>query len=394
MIPYGRHYIDEDDIVAVVDVLRHGALTQGPKIAEFERSLAEYVGARYAVAVSSGTAALHLACLAAGLGRGDTLITSPITFVASANCALYVGARPDFADIDGETLNISPSALAGRLGGATGRQAVVPVHFGGLPCDMKSIAKLAGKRDVVVIEDASHALGASYDDGSPIGNCRYSDMTVFSFHPVKLVAAGEGGMITTNDEDLYRRLTRLRSHGIARADYEFVNTSQAYQGNEINPWYYEVQELGFNYRITDLQCALALSQLTKLDRFLARRREIAARYDSGLAGLPFVSFPQRQTHQRSSNHLYVLRVDFDAIGSSRSAVMRALADLGVGSQVHYIPVHLQPMYQKMGFVSGAYPEAEAYYREAMTIPLYFGMGEGEVAQVVKAVRLVLGGTSQ
>lgn len=393
MIPYGRHSIDEDDIAAVVEVLRHGALTQGPKIGAFEQATADRVGARYAVAVSSGTAALHLACLAAGLGAGDRVVTSPNTFVASSNCALYVGATPAFADIDAETLNISPSALEGALVGSTGRLAVIPVHFGGLPCDMPRLAESARSRGAVVIEDASHALGATYDDGSPVGNCRYSDMTIFSFHPVKLIAAGEGGMITTNDERLYRRLIRLRSHGIARADYEFVNQYQAYQGNEINPWYYEMQELGFNYRITDIQCALALSQLAKLDRFLARRREIALRYDSALAGLPNVRLPQRRARQRSANHLYVLRVDFNAVGKCRSAVMRALADLGVGSQVHYIPVHLQPLYQELGFSASAYPEAEAYYQEALTIPLFFGMSENEVEQVISAVKSVLGSAS-
>lgn len=391
VIPYGRHYIDEDDIAAVVDVLRHGALTQGEKIAEFEHAVADQVGARYAVAVSSGTAALHLACLAAGLGRGDTVITSPITFVASANCALYVGARPDFADIDRETLNISPSALGDRLGSVTGREAIIPVHFGGLPCDMKSIAELATKHDAVIIEDASHALGAKYDDGSPVGNCRYSDMTIFSFHPVKLIAAGEGGMVTTNDEHLYRRLVRLRSHGITRSNGDFLNADEARDGIDVKPWYYEVQELGFNYRITDIQCALALSQLTKLHRFLERRRDIVARYDQALSGLQFVKRPQSSTRHRSANHLYVLRADFGAIGSSRSTVMSALAERGVGSQVHYIPLHHQPLYQEIGFSRHAYPEAEAYYSEALTIPLYFGMADAEVALVIESVTRLLGG---
>jgi UDP-4-amino-4,6-dideoxy-N-acetyl-beta-L-altrosamine transaminase len=390
VIPYGRHSIDEDDISAVVEVLRHGALTQGPKVGAFEQAIADRVGARYAVAVSSGTAALHLACLAAELGPGDRVVTSPNTFVASSNCALYVGAAPAFADIDPETLNISPPALETVLERTEGRVAIIPVHFGGLPCNMPVIAASAKRKGAMVIEDASHALGATYDDGSPVGNCRYSDMTIFSFHPVKLIAAGEGGMITTNDERLYRRLIRLRSHGIARADYEFVNQYQAYQGNEINPWYYEMQELGFNYRITDIQCALALSQLAKLDRFLERRREIAARYDAALAGLANVRLPQQRTRQRSANHLYVLRVDFHAIGKCRSAAMRALADLGVGSQVHYIPVHLQPLYQELGFSTSAYPEAEAYYQEALTIPLFFGMTENEVDQVILAVKSVLG----
>lgn len=389
MIPYGRHQIDEDDISAVADVLRRGALTQGPKVAAFEQAIAERVKAQFAVAVSSGTAGLHLACLAAGLGAGDCVITSPITFVASSNCALYVGASPSFADIDPSTLNLSASALRSLLGSIPGRLAVIPVHFGGLPCDMADIAALAKKNNSIVIEDASHALGAAYLDGSPVGNCRYSNMTVFSFHPVKLIAAGEGGMITTNDEELYRRLVKLRNHGITRSANDFILQDQAYEDGELNPWYYEMQDLGFNYRITDIQCALALSQLTKLDRFLERRRQIATQYDQAFSRLPNVSLPQNNLRGSSANHLYVLRIDFAALRKTRRTVMRALAELGIGSQVHYIPVNLQPIYQRLGFVSGAFPESEAYYKEALTIPLFSAMTNEQVERVISGVRQVL-----
>ena len=293
MIPYGRHYIDEADVEAVVDVLRHGALTQGPRIAEFEEALARYVGARYAVAVSSGTAALHLACLAANVGPGDNVITSPNTFVASANCALYVGAKPQFADIDAGTLNLDPQCLAAKCKELKKVRAIIPVHFAGLPCDMPSIRAIADKYGSVVIEDAAHALGASYPDGARVGSCAYSHMTVFSFHPVKAIAAGEGGMITTNDEKLYRRLLRLRSHGINKANDPFENPGSAFENGESNRWYYEMQELGFNYRITDIQCALGLSQMRKLSGFLKRRREIVHHYNERFKNIESVFAPKR-----------------------------------------------------------------------------------------------------
>ena len=386
MIPYGRHAIDEDDIRAVAEVLRGGMLTQGPKVAEFERAVAAKVGARYAVAVANGTAALHLAALAADLGPGDVAITSPNTFVASANCAHYAGARAAFADIDPDTLNLDPAALRAACKAAGKIKAIIPVHFAGLPCDMAAIKAVADETGAMVIEDASHALGASYADGSPVGNGKYSAMTVFSFHPVKIIAAGEGGMITTNNDALYRRLLRLRSHGISKGDYEFLNPEEAYQGDAVNPWYYEMQELGYNYRITDIHCALALSQLGKVDRFIARRRAIAARYDAAFAGLTAVRPTQTQGRARSSHHLYVLRFDFEALGLTRGEVMRRLAAQGVGSQVHYIPVHYQPYYRELGHARGGYPHAERYYEQALTIPLFFGMRDAEVEQVITAVQ--------
>lgn len=391
MIPYGRHYVDEDDIRAVAEVMRGDLLTQGPKAAEFERTIAAYVGARYAVSVANGTAALHLACLAARIGPGDTLLTSPNTFLASASCALYVGARPAFSDIDADTLNLDPAALADAFRSRSGIKAVVPVHFAGLPCDMPAIADIARANGALVIEDACHALGATYDDGSRVGNCRYADMAVFSFHPVKLIAAGEGGLVTTNDEALYRRLVLLRNHGMNRTASEWTDKAQAFEGGEANPWYYEMQLLGYNYRMTDMQCALALSQFRKLERFSARRREIAQHYDRVLHGLPGLTLPQRGHRGRSANHLYVTRIDFERIGITRGEVMRTLRRSGIGCQVHYIPVPLQPYYKANGFGEGSWPQTERYYREALTIPLYFGMSEEDVAAVVAAVTGIVSG---
>ena len=385
MIPYGRHYVDEDDVRAVSEVLRGELLTQGPKATEFERLVAEYVGARHAVSVANGTAALHLACLAAGLGPGDTLVTSPNTFLASANCALYVGARPMFCDIEPGTLNLDPGALESAFAASKSIKTVVPVHFAGLPCDMEAIERVARANGASVIEDACHALGATYSDGSRVGNCRRSDMTVFSFHPVKLIAAGEGGVITTNDDALHRKLLLLRNHGMTRIDSELTETAQAFESGVVNPWYYEMQDLGYNYRITDIQCALAISQFAKLPRFLERRREIAKRYDEALGGLPAITLPQRGQRERSANHLYVTRIDFGRLGLTRGEVMLELRAQGIGSQVHYIPVPYQPYYRKHGLGSGSWPQAERYYSEALTIPLYFGMSDADVAAVVAAI---------
>src|SRR3989338_1329994 len=283
MIPYGKHHIDEEDIQAVVDVLRSGILTQGPAIEAFEQAVAKYVNAKYAVALSSGTAALHLAALAAGVCPGKSLVTSPITFVASANAALYAGGRVVFADIDPETINMSPDSLRKELTNNPDVRAIVPVHFAGLPCDMPAIKAAADQAGAIVIEDAAHALGATYPDGRRVGSCAYSQMTIFSFHPVKAIAAGEGGMITTNDEAIYRKLLRLRSHGINKLEDPFQLPEQAETDGVRDPWYYEMQELGFHYRITDMQCGLALSQLKKLDRFIARRLALVKKYDEAFA---------------------------------------------------------------------------------------------------------------
>ncbi|HEY7985301.1 MAG TPA: UDP-4-amino-4,6-dideoxy-N-acetyl-beta-L-altrosamine transaminase [Methylophilaceae bacterium] len=384
-IPYGRHFIDEADVAAVVDVLRHGAITQGPKIAEFEKAVAEYVGAKYAVAVSNGTAALHLACLAAGIGPGDNVVTTPNTFVASANCALYVGANPQFADIDAQTLNMDPAALQDKCRKLGKVKAIIPVHFGGVPCDMPAIKQVADQYGAIIIEDASHALGASYPQGGKVGNCAYAQMTVFSFHPVKIIAAGEGGMITTNDAELYRKLLKLRSHGINKLDDGFLNNDLALDNGEANPWYYEMQDIGYNYRITDIQSALALSQLGKLKQFLARRLEVALNYDQAFKGMEFLTLPQQAGRPYSAHHLYVLRIDFAKLGKSRRVVMNELLAAGVGTQVHYIPVHLHPYYQKLGHKPGDYPVAESYYREALSIPQFFGLTASDQALVINKV---------
>lgn len=390
MIPYGKHHIDEDDIQAVVDVLRSGVLTQGPAVEAFEQAIAEYVGAKYAVAVSSGTAALHLAALVAGLKPGASLVTSPITFVASANAGLYVGGRIVFADIDPDTVNISPDALKDALAKNTDARVVIPVHFAGLPCDMPAIKSIADQAGAVVIEDAAHALGASYPDGQRVGSCAYSLMTIFSFHPVKAIAAGEGGMITTNDEPTYRKLLRLRSHGINKLDDPFQLPEQAETNGVRDPWYYEMQELGFHYRITDMQCGLALSQLKKLDRFIARRLVLVKRYDEAFAGMRNCRPAQTAGREQSGHHLYVLRIDFDSIGLSRGQLMQELKSQGIGSQVHYIPVPAHPHYRRLGFKPENYPNAQKYYQEALSIPLFYDLTDEQHERIISAIKGLVG----
>ena len=390
LIPYGRHHLDEEDVTAVVSLLRTGALTQGPAVDAFEEAVAAYVGARYAVAVSSCTAGLHIAAVAAGVGPGTTLITSPITFVASANSALYAGGTPAFADIEPSTVNMSPQRLSDALTHHPGTRAVVPVHFAGLPCDMPSIKAAADAAGAAVIEDAAHALGATYSTGERVGSCAHSLMTLFSFHPVKAIAAGEGGMITTNDEATYRRLLRLRSHGINKLDDPFQLPEQAVTDDAPNPWYYEMQELGYHYRITDIQCTLALSQFRKLERFVARRRALVKAYDAAFAGLRHARPGQVAGRDTSGHHLYLLRIDFKAAGITRGDLMRALRGRGVGSQVHYIPVPAQPYYRRLGFRPEHYPEAYAYYREALSIPLYYDLTDDQQQHVIASIAELVG----
>ncbi|CAM8318208.1 UDP-4-amino-4,6-dideoxy-N-acetyl-beta-L-altrosamine transaminase [Candidatus Methylopumilus planktonicus] len=387
MIPYGKHHIDEDDIQAVVDILRSSFLTQGPAVEAFEKAVAEYVGVKYAVAVSSGTAALHLAALAAGVGPGTSVVTSPITFVASANASRYCGGDVLFADIDPETVNMSPDALREVLLKNSNVKAIIPVHFAGLPCDMVTIKNLADEAGAVVIEDAAHALGATYLNGRRVGCCENSLMTIFSFHPVKAIAAGEGGMITTNDEAVYRRLLRLRSHGINKMNDQFMVFDQAKTKEKLNPWYYEMQELGYHYRITDIQCGLALSQFKKLDKFIKRRREIAKKYDEAISNSSVFTPVQISGRENSGHHLYVLKIDFDKLGSDRASFMMSLRDKDIITQVHYMPIPMHPFYRGLGFVPDHYPNSVDYYQKCLSIPIYYSLSEHEQCFVVDAITL-------
>jgi len=388
MIPYGRQSISEEDIQAVVDVLRSDYLTQGPSVPKFEQAVADRVGANYAVAVNSGTSALHIACLALGLGAGDWLWTSPNTFVASANCALYCGAQVDFVDIDPDTFNMSVSALECKLQQAekTGTlpKIVIPVHFAGLSCDMQTIARLAKQYGFYVIEDACHAIGGKYHD-KLIGSCCYSDITVFSFHPVKIITTAEGGMAVTQQPELASKMALLRSHGITRDVDAMTHQSDG-------PWYYQQIDLGFNYRMTDLQAALGLSQLTKLDEFILRRHQIASHYLQHLEILP-ISFQSHFEANSSAMHLFVIRVHLNKDNNFREKVFIKLRDMGVGVNVHYIPVHLQPYYKKLGFKEGDFPEVENYYREVISLPMYYELGDEGVSYIVQCLKEVLGNFS-
>ncbi len=377
MIPYGRQIISEDDISAVEAVLRSVCLTQGPIVPRFEEAVASRVGAHHAVAVNSATSALHIACLALGLGPNDLLWTSPITFVASANCARYCGAEVDFVDIHPDTFNICPNALEAKLSAAArvGRlpKVIVAVHMCGQSPDMARIANLARTHGVRIIEDASHAIGADYL-GEPVGNCRYSDITVFSFHPVKIITTAEGGMALTNDAGLAGRMERLRSHGITRDPALMTHAPDG-------PWYYQQLELGWNYRMTEMQAALGLSQMDRLDAFITRRRALADAYDAALADLA-LRRPGRQHEANSSWHLYVIRLD-DA--ARHRSVFEALRAAGIGVNLHYIPVHLQPYYRAMSFAPGDFPASEDYYARAISIPLHAGLTDDEQGQVVTAI---------
>jgi len=380
VIPYARQDIADGDIAAVCETLRSDFLTQGPQTPAFEREMAAYCGAVYACAVNSATSALHLACLALELEPGDWLWTSPITFVASANCALHCGAQVDFVDIEPRTANISVAALEKKLAAAEKQnrlpKIVVPVHLAGQPCDMRAIHEMARHYRFRIIEDASHAAGARYL-GEPVGNCRWSDIAVFSFHPVKIITTGEGGLALTNDEHLDRRMKLLRSHGVTR-DERDMETPPA------GPWDYRQIALGYNYRMTDLQAALGRSQLQRLDAFVARRRQLARRYDEQLAQLP--PAPLEQTPDGDGSfHLYIVRVAADR----HLQTFTALREAGVGVNLHYIPVHTQPYYRRMGFAAGDFPVAEAYYREAISLPLYPALREAQQDEVIGKLREAL-----
>jgi perosamine synthetase len=383
LIPYGRQQIDDDDVASVVEVLRSGWITQGPKVSEFEEAVAARCGARYAVACSSGTAALHLAMLAAGISAGDEIVGPAISFLATTNCGLYVGALPRFCDVDFASARLTAEVLEPCLTEKT--RAVLPVHFAGLPCEMGEIAALVRRRapHAVIVEDASHALGATHADGKPVGSLAWAAMAVFSFHPVKHVATGEGGMVLTDQPNLAERLRLFRNHGMTR-------DAHLLERPEEGPWYYEMHELGHNFRISDINCALGRSQLHKLDRFITRRREIAGLYRRELADLPHTSLPPVGAPDRSAWHLFVLHIDFTSLGKSRSRVVAELSARGIGTQVHYYPVPLQPLYRKRyGYRQGDFPAAERHYAEALTIPLYPSLTDGEVGRIIAALKEVV-----
>ena len=385
VIPYGRQLIDEDDIAAVVAALRSDWITQGPAIERFERKVAAHCGVKYAVAVANGTAALHIAAAAIDLKPGDRLWTSPNTFVASANCARYCGADVGFVDIDPRTYNLSVARLEEKLAAAAkaGRlpKVIVPVHFAGQSCEMEAIAALAKRHGIVVLEDAAHAIGARYR-GQPVGSCAHSDLAIFSFHPVKIITTAEGGMVVTNRADLYERLLLLRSHGITR-EHRLMD------GASHGPWYYQQVELGWNYRLTDLQAALGESQMNKLDAFVARRAALARRYDELLKDLP-LTLPWQHPDTASAWHLYVIRLHIDHLKKSRRQVVEELRAAGIGVQIHYIPVHTQPYYRRLGFKVGDFPEAEKYYEETISLPMFAGLTDEEQTRVVDTVKAVLG----
>lgn len=384
MIPYGKQDISQADIDAVLEVLNSDFLTQGPKVPAFEKKVAEHVGAKHSLAVNSATSALHLACKALDLGPGDWLWTTPITFVASANCGVYCGAQIDFVDIDPRTYNLSPDALETKLIRAEceGRlpKVLVAVHLCGQPCDMQAIHALSQRFGIKVVEDASHAIGGLYQ-GECIGNGRYSDVTVFSFHPVKIITTAEGGMALTNDDQLAQKMNLYRSHGVTRDQNLMTHEPDG-------PWYYQQVELGYNYRMTELQAALGISQMDRLDKFVARRHEFAKRYDELLKALP-VTTPWQHPHSYSGLHLYVIRLQLDKIDKTHRQVFESLREQGIGVNLHYIPVHTQPYYQSMGFKPGDYPQAMQYYREAISLPMYQGLSNEQQDEVIQALKVAL-----
>jgi perosamine synthetase len=391
MLPYGHQSISEQDIAAVCDVLRSDFLTCGPEVDTFEREFAAMAGAKHAVAVCNATAALHLAMRVVGVGPGDRVITSPNTFLASANCAAFVGAIPDFADIDAVSYNLDPAALETTWRPDT--KAVVAVDYAGQPCDMPAISRIASERGAVVIEDACHGVGGGFvHEGRvwKLGGHPWADIATFSFHPVKTMTAGEGGMLVTNNGDWAAKARQLRSHGIVRDAAHFISSDLCSLTAEKGPWYYEMQDLGYNYRITDLQCALGLSQLARLEALIARRREIVARYNADFADVPWLTTPGLCTpanRDHVSWHLYTVQIDFSGIRKTRTQVMMELCKQGIGSQVLYIPVHLQPWYRKTyGYARGKCPIAEAFYEQALTLPLYPALTDEDMWRVIKAVR--------
>ncbi len=376
-IGYGRQFIDQKDLDSVASVLTSGNLTQGPVVESFEKELCAYTGAGYCVAVSSGTAALHLAVAALEIEKGKEGITSPNTFVATSNSMIYNGLVPVFADIDPGSYNIDPGQIEKKI---TSRTALLlPVHFAGRPCDMETIGEMAQRHKLRIIEDACHAIGSDFPDGRKAGSCAHSDMTVFSFHPVKNITTGEGGAITTNDKALYQKLIQLRSHGIRKLSGDSPENP--------GPWFYEMKALGFNYRLTDIQAALGITQLEKIEQFKEKRARIVCQYNKAFSGLDWLFLPRRDVEKQICFHLYTVQIDFQKIGKTRKQVMEYLSKQGVGTQVHYIPVYLQPYYsQNYGYAPKDFPAAQAYYEKTLSLPLFPGMDDGDVKRVIQLVR--------
>ena len=383
MIPYGRHSTNWNDAISVALQIKRRSLTQGKRIEEFERAIATYVGVSFAVAVSNATSGLHIALEALDLPRDSRVITSPISFVASANAALYSNLKPLFCDIDPATINIDPQELIKLTKAHKDAGAIIPVHYAGLPCEMDRIYEIAKDAKLRIIEDAAHALGASYASGEKIGSCKYSDMTVFSFHPVKSITTGEGGVITTNDRSLYLKLLRLRSHGINKSNDEYVNKINSQSGGVINPWYYEMQELGYNFRLTEIQAVLGISQLARLDKFILKRRVLANNYHQAFKESKVIFSAQASLNSHSANHIFPVRIDFDKIGKTRNQVMSELRAAGIMTQVHYIPIPTHPYYASLGYGSDETPNANKFYSEALTIPLYPDLKIYEQRKVIK-----------
>lgn len=389
MIPYGKHNITWGDALRVLWQVRFRSLTQGAQIEKFEQEVARTVGAKYAVAVSSATAGLHLAALALKLPQGSKVITSPISFVASSNSLLYAGYKPEFLDIDPNTLNLDLELIEEQLEQNDEIKAILPVHFAGLPCDMKRINEISRKYDLRIIEDAAHALGAKYPNGSKVGSCDFSDMTVLSFHPVKSITTGEGGMVTTNDFGLYKTLLRLRSHGINKLDDEFQDPILSKTAGTSNPWYYEMIELGFNYRMTEIQAVLGISQLKRLEKFMGKRLKKLIKYSELLQGVNGVQFAQTCELENSANHLMPIRINFANLKISRANLMNLLRSAGVGSQVHYIPIPMHPYYQSMGYNLANIPEAASYYHECLSLPLFPDLSNSKQRKVVNELAKLL-----
>ena len=389
MIPYGKHHVDEEDIKSVIKVLKSDNLTQGPLIDAFEKEISKYVGAKYSVALTSCTAGLHLAAIVSKINKGKVLLTSPITFVATANSSLYCNGETIFADIDSSTINISIDSIK-KIISQKKIHAIAPVHFGGLPCNMKKIKEIADEVGAIIYEDAAHAFGASFPDGSKVGSCKYSDMTIFSFHPVKSIATGEGGVVTTNDKYLYERLLRLRNHGIEKNQDNFQSKNNSITNGINNPWYYEMQELGYHYRITDIQCALGLSQLKKIDKFIMKRRELAKKYDLAFENLKNCEPIQKNMRDFSSNHLYILRINFKKLSKTRTSLMEELKNVGIMTQVHYIPVISHPYFQKKKYKDSNFPNCYNYYNSALSIPLFYDLTDKQQSYVINQVKKLIG----